>query len=93
MYHLMPFAPPVATGEEIWDWQGRRYLLRAVLIQDYQKWMRCRSPKWDTVMLTSAAYQQVARPFETLIRQRNPLHPRSAEEAGGGLIEVAGLTV
>jgi hypothetical protein len=69
MYHLMPFAPAVAVEEELWTWHGRRYLLRAVLVDDYQRWMRPRSPKWGTVMLPSAVFRQLARPFSALIRE------------------------
>jgi hypothetical protein len=74
MYHLLPYAPPVGVDDEVWNWHGRRYLLRAVPVLDYQRWMRLRSPKWDTVMLSRAAYQQVAKPFREIIRQATASH-------------------
>jgi hypothetical protein len=38
-------------------------------VDDYQRWMRPRSPKWGTVMMPSAVFRQLARPFSALIRE------------------------
>jgi hypothetical protein len=73
LYKIMPYAPPVPEGEEWWTWQGRRYLLRAVTVDDYQMWMRTRSPRWQTVSLPTAAFWRVSRPFHELLRE--PLAP------------------
>jgi hypothetical protein len=48
---------------DLWAWRDRRYLLRAVAVDDYRQRMRVRSPRWDTVCLPRAAYREVARPF------------------------------
>ncbi len=80
MYQWMPYAsqsPP--DGEDLWTWHGRRYLLRVVPVEEYRHAMRVRSPKWDTVMLSTSDYRRLARPFhsylgtpaETLFRPEN----------------------
>ena len=38
-------------------------LLRAVEVNDYERHMRVRSPKWGTVALPTAAYRELVRPF------------------------------
>jgi hypothetical protein len=53
---------PVDTPD-LWRWKGQRYLLRAVLIDDYAEKMKTRSPKWKTVCLSSAAYKELVKPF------------------------------
>lgn len=67
MYQLMPFAPSMPEGEDLWTWHDRRYLIRAVPVEEYQQAMHQRSPKWDTVMLPSAVFRQLARPFHTFV--------------------------
>jgi hypothetical protein len=48
---------------DLWTWHGQRFLLRAVLVDDYQQEMKTRSPKWDTVALPGAVFRELARPF------------------------------
>ncbi len=57
--------------EDSWTWRGRRYLLRGVCVDDYQEWMRPRSPRWDTVMLPGAAYRRLVKPFHTFAAHRS----------------------
>ena len=41
----------------------KRYLLRAVPSADYRRFMRVRSPKWDTVTLPHAVFRSLVRPL------------------------------
>jgi hypothetical protein len=79
IYEIMPFAPPLPDGEELWTWHGRRYLLRAVPVDLYQTCMHVRSPRWGTVTLPTAVYQQLARPFHEFML--DPAPDPWAEEA------------
>jgi hypothetical protein len=62
-YHILPCVELPADTEDLWTWRGRRYLLRAVEINDYQRHMRVRSPKWGTVTLPHATYRQLVQPL------------------------------
>ncbi len=67
MFYLLPgFDVPLGTPD-LWIWSGRRYLLRAVAIADYSRWMRPRSPGWKTVDLPIAAFRETARPFSCFL--------------------------
>jgi hypothetical protein len=60
VYHLQG---AVEVAEEPWTWHGRRYVFRAIEVNDYRRHMRVRSPRWRTVDLPGAAYRALARPF------------------------------
>jgi hypothetical protein len=62
---------PEVAGD-LWTWRGRRFLLRAVLVEDYQREMRCRSPKWGTVFLPGASFRRLARPFHSFTQDFFP---------------------
>jgi hypothetical protein len=62
-YHLQPGVELPADTEDLWTWRGRRYLLRAVAVEDYKRAMRVRSPKWRTVWLPSAVFRELVRPL------------------------------
>jgi hypothetical protein len=51
---------------DVWVWKGRRYLMRAVAVDDYRRHMRVRSPSWGTVHLPMAAFREVVRPLREL---------------------------
>jgi hypothetical protein len=72
LYEIMPHAPPLPPDEELWTWHDRRYVLRAVPVDDYRLHMRVRSPKWDTVDLPSAVFRRLSRPFHIFVRQPVP---------------------
>jgi hypothetical protein len=59
---LLPLGTP-----DLWAWRDRFYLLRAVTLDDYRRRMRVRSPKWGTVMLPTAAFRDLARPFRDFV--------------------------
>jgi hypothetical protein len=68
MYALQPYATKIPENEELWTWHERRYLLRGVLVEDYREFMRPRSPKWGTVMLPTAEFARLARPFHEFVQ-------------------------
>lgn len=65
VYHLdESFAARLPeTTEDLTDWDGRRYLLRGVPVNEYQRHMRVRSPKWGTVSLPTRVFADLVRPF------------------------------
>lgn len=63
MYHVLPVVDLPLGTVDLWHWRGRRYLLRAVAAGEYRLSMRVRSPRWGTVHLPGAAFQQAVRPF------------------------------
>jgi hypothetical protein len=63
MYHVLPNVKLPDDVEDLWTWRGKRYLLRAVPSADYRRFMRVRSPKWDTVTLPHAVFRSLVRPL------------------------------
>ncbi len=62
-YHLLPEVALPEETEDVWVFSGRRYLLRGVDAEDYEKSMRVRSPSWGTVALPRAAFRALVRPL------------------------------
>jgi hypothetical protein len=69
VYHVLPSVTLLEEPPDLWLWRGRRYLLRAIPVEDYRAAMRPRSPRWGTVSLPGAAYRELARPFQDFSRQ------------------------
>ncbi len=63
LYHLQPKVEIPDDTADLWTWRGKRYLLRAVPVDEYRRHMRVRSPKWGTVSVASAAFRDLVRPF------------------------------
>jgi hypothetical protein len=63
MYDLGPEVELPADVEDLWEFRGKRYLLRAVDISDYRRHLRVRSPRWGTVHLPRSVFQSIVRPF------------------------------
>ncbi len=55
--------PPDGLFQEIFDYEGRWYAVRCVELADYVSRMKVRSPKWKTVYLSRADFQEVSHPF------------------------------
>ena len=55
--------PPDGLFAEVFESQGRWYTVRAVTVEDYEGYMKVRSPKWGTVNLSSGDYERVWRMF------------------------------
>lgn len=62
-YQVAPEVPLFADTEDLWTWRERRYLFRAVDVEDYRQHMRVRSPKWRTVTLPRASFREIVHPF------------------------------
>jgi hypothetical protein len=62
-YHLLPTVQVPDDTLDVWTWQGRRYLLRAVAADEYQKHMQVRSPRWGTVWLPAERFRALVKPF------------------------------
>jgi len=72
-YHILPEEALPVEVTDLWTWRGRRYLLRAVPVDDYRPRMRVRSPSWGTVSLPVPAFREVARPFHEFTRGNSSL--------------------
>lgn len=55
------------AGRGIYDFEGDRYMLLAVKLDDYRKFMTRRSPKWQTVTLPAAKFREVAIPLREFL--------------------------
>lgn len=62
-YWIQPGVELPEDTDDLWTWRGRRYLLRAVPVQDFRRHMRLRSPRWDTYHLPTAIFRELVRPF------------------------------
>jgi hypothetical protein len=78
-YHILHGVELSTETEDLWTWRGRRYLLRAVEVNDYQRHMRVRSPKWGTVTLPRAAYRELVQPFYHYTRMEVTALPGAAD--------------
>ena len=72
-YHVLPQVALPDNVEDLWSWRGRRYLLRAVGVDDYRGHMRVRSPRWDTVDLPRAVFRSLVRPLHHFTRAAAPV--------------------
>ena len=75
-YHILPGVALPDDVDDLWTWRGRRYLMRAIPSADYRRFMRVRSPKWDTVTLPNAVFRSLVRPLHHFTRSS----PMAAEE-------------
>ena len=82
MYELSEQVELPAETPDLWKWRGQRYLLRAVLIDEYAERMKTRSPKWKTVSLSTAAYKELVKPFWELTHLREFMARKSKQVAG-----------
>jgi hypothetical protein len=68
--------PPDALFQEVFDYQGRWYALRAVTIASYQQHMKVRSPRWRTIDLPPSAFDRISQPFGTaFLKSLTPNNP------------------
>lgn len=56
-----PDNPPAPLFEEVFEFHGRWYAIRSILVEDYAALMRPRSQKWRTVHLSTAAFDRASR--------------------------------
>lgn len=55
--------PPDGLFQEVMDYQGRWYALRAIKLEAYAGAMRVRSPRWRTVDLSRRDFDRLSQPF------------------------------
>jgi hypothetical protein len=55
--------PPDGLFQEVFDFQGRWYALRAITLADYAGAMKTRSARWRTVDLPAEAFERLSQPF------------------------------
>lgn len=51
---------PAPLFDDSFDFRGRTYCVRAILVDEYAKHMRIRSPRWGTVHMPSATFQSLS---------------------------------
>jgi hypothetical protein len=54
-------------GRDVFEFDGKRYLFLCVRLSDYQRLMKTRSPRWQTVMLGAADFRRCATNLRTLL--------------------------
>ncbi|MBB6430553.1 HYExAFE family protein [Algisphaera agarilytica] len=59
--------PPDALFLEVFEYNEKWYAVLAVRLSDYEKHMRDRSAKWDTVSLPAAAFNEVSVQLKSLL--------------------------
>jgi len=62
-YHLGDNVELPADTPDLYAYRHRRYLFRAVTVEDYREHMRVRSRRWNTVSLPRDCFRAVVRPF------------------------------
>lgn len=68
-YQLTPDVPLPNVAADLWTFFGHRFLFTAILVEEYQEFMRRRSPKWGTMTLPSSTFRSLARPFQFFTQQ------------------------
>jgi hypothetical protein len=71
-YELSGDVTLAGDADDLWTWRGRRYLLRAIDVDDYRAHMRVRSPRWGTVFLPNAVFRRLAQPFHDFTHALGP---------------------
>ena len=56
-------------GAEVFDFDSRRYIFFCIRLDDYVKFMKRRSPKWQTVTLPADKFRQCAIPLTNYLFQ------------------------
>jgi hypothetical protein len=72
-YEIMTDRNLPVDEKELWSWEGRRYLYRAIAIADYRPHLRVRSPRWRTVSLSTQVYRSVAQPLAEFTKRYQPI--------------------
>jgi hypothetical protein len=54
-------------GRDVYDFDGGRYIFFCVKLQDYRRYMKVRSPKWQTVTLPADKFRKCAVQMQNLL--------------------------
>ena len=63
VYHVLPCVALPAGTPDVFAFRDHLYLMRGVAAADYARHMRRRSPRWDTVHLSTDTFRRLVRPF------------------------------
>jgi hypothetical protein len=63
VYHLGPYVEMAPGTPDLFAFRSRIYLMRGVLVTDYRRHMRTRSPRWGTVHLATDDFRQLVKPI------------------------------
>lgn len=76
--------PSKALFQEIFEYNGRWYALRAIGLDDYAGAMKTRSVKWQTVDLAGPAFERLSEPFASgwAKVQRRPVPAMASTQPG-----------
>jgi len=66
-YHLLPSVEIAEETPDLFDFHGKRYLFRAIPIDQYRKHQRVRSPRWRTVSIPSPVFRSLVRPVQDFL--------------------------
>jgi hypothetical protein len=72
-YWLHPSIEMAPDTPDLHVFRGRRYLLRAIDVEDYREHMVVRSPRWDTMTLPRKAFRSLVRPIRDFTAVRPAL--------------------
>ena len=70
LYQIMPDVQLPAETPDLFGFRDRLYLFRAVDVLDYERHMRTRSPRWDTVCLPQGDFRELVQPFSEFLLPR-----------------------
>lgn len=73
--------PPDGLFQEVFAFESRWYALRTVLLADYRRAMKPRSPRWGTVDVPAALWERVSEPFSADWVDADPVTPIAAVHA------------
>jgi len=90
VYHLRGRAAQETAQDwyDAWTWQGEAYAVCGIYAEAYIQHMRLRSPRWDTVSLSSEVFRQLAQPVSAIFGLRGSHEPVPS----GSVYSVAGRT-
>ena len=54
-------------GRDVFDFGEKKYLFFCITLEDYRRFMKRRSPKWQTVTLPADKFRQCAKPLSEFL--------------------------
>jgi len=63
VYRIQPGYALAEGTPDVFSYKNQTYLMRALDVQQYQLYMRPRSPRWNTVHIPVGKFRELVRPF------------------------------
>ncbi len=79
VYHILPEVCLPEETPDLWHYQDRQYLFRAVAVEVYRERMRARSPKWGTVDLGRQDYARIVQPVSAFLGESDDVLANARE--------------